>query len=402
MVANRSARLRALGVVCGLAVLVSPVPAATAQDGDIAVGPGVSYRPLALSTSHGPVLGHLVTVDLTDPRADLGLLQPGSVAAKDEIADQANSAGAVAGINDDFFNISEEHPGVVPTSASVGPEIGGGDALKGAVPHGQRFGPALPEGASNEDVFALGIDRRARISRLAVAGELLGPTGVVDVAGLNQYALPVGGVGAYTGDWGEVSRARAVCGTDEDRSAPCSTATEEIVVTDGVVRSEADVPGAGPIPPSAVVLVGREDGAAQLEALDPGDPVVVRTTLLPTDGVPLTFAVGAMPIMREGVPVPGLDTAELAPRTAAGISPDGRRVHLLVADGRSPVSTGLNLRETADLMASLGAADAVNLDGGGSTTMAVRTPGTPHATVRNAPSDGEQRQVPNGIGVFTR
>jgi exopolysaccharide biosynthesis protein len=118
--------------------------------------------------------------------------------------------------------------------------------------------------------------------------------------------------------------------------------------------------------------------------------------------VPLAFAVGAMPIMREGVPVPGLDTAELAPRTAAGISPDGRRVHLLVADGRSPVSTGLNLRETADLMASLGAADAVNLDGGGSTTMAVRTPGTPHATVRNAPSDGEQRQVPNGIGVFTR
>ncbi|WP_235877108.1 phosphodiester glycosidase family protein [Saccharopolyspora terrae] len=53
-------------------------------------------------------------------------------------------------------------------------------------------------------------------------------------------------------------------------------------------------------------------------------------------------------------------------------------------------------------MASLGAADAVNLDGGGSTTMAVRTPDTPHATVRNAPSDGEQRQVPNGIGVFSR
>lgn len=362
----------------------------------------MSYRPLALSTAHGPVLGHLVTVDLIDPRANLGLLQPGSVDAKDEIADQANGAGAVAGINGDFFNISDEHAGVVPTSSSVGPEMVGGDVLKGAVPHGQRFGPALPEGASNEDVFALGIDRRARISRLSVAGEALGPTGVVDVDGLNQYALPVGGVGAYTGDWGEVSRARAVCGTDEDRSAPCSTATEEIVITDGVVRSQADLPGAGPIPPRTVVLVGREDGAAQLEALDPGDPVAVHTTLLPADGVPLTFAVGAMPIMRDSTPVPGLDTAEPAPRTAAGITQDGRHVYLLVADGRSPVSTGLTLQETADLIASIGATDAVNLNDGGSTTMAVKTPDTPQATVRNAPSDGEQRQVPNGIGVFTR
>lgn len=402
MVASRPVRLRALGVVGVLGALVSPVPAATAQDGDIAIGPGVTYRALHLSTSHGPVLGHLVTVDLTEPEANLGLLHPGSVAAKDEIADQTNAAGAVAGINGDFFNISEEHAGVVPTSSSVGPEIAGGDALKGAVPDGQRFGPALPTGTSNEDVFALGTDRRARISSLSVAGSAYGPEGVVDVDGLNQYALPVGGVGAYTADWGEVSRARSVCGTDEDRSAPCSTDTEEVVITDGIVRSEADLPGAGPIPPDTVVLVGRETGDSELEALDPGDRVNVRTTLVAADGAPLTFAVGAMPIMRDGAPAPGLDTAELAPRTAAGISGDGRRVYLVVADGRSPASTGLSLRETAGLLSDLGASDAVNLDGGGSTTMAVKTPGTPQATVRNTPSDGQQRQVANGIGAFTR
>ena len=401
VVASGMARVRALGAAVALAALVSPVQAAEAQDAEVLIGPGASYRPLALSTAHGPVLGHLVTVDLTEPRANLGLLQAGSVAAKDEIADQTNAVGALAGVNGDFFNISEEHPGVVPTSSSVGPEIAGGEPLKGAVPDGQRFGPALPAGTYNADVFALGADRRARISTLAVAGKAFGPHGIVDVAGLNQYALPVDGVGAFTHDWGEVSRARSVCGTDADRSAPCSTATEEVVITDGVVRSEADLPGAGPIPADTVVLTGRERGAAELEALDPGDLVAVRTTVRPADGMPLSFAVGATPIMRDGAPAPDLDTAELAPRTAAGISEDGRRVYLLVADGRSPVSSGLNLRETADLLADLGAADAVNLDGGGSSTMAVRTPDSPQATVRNAPSDGRQRQVPNGIGVFT-
>ncbi|MDI2032229.1 phosphodiester glycosidase family protein [Saccharopolyspora sp. TS4A08] len=399
MVAGRGARLLAVVLTCG--ALASPIPAA-AQDGEVVIGPGVSYRPLQLSTAHGPVLGHVVTVDLSDPNAKLGLLHPGSVAAKGEIADQTNAAGAVAGVNGDFFNISEEHPGVVPTSSSVGPEIAGGEALKGAVPDGQRFGPALPEGTSDEDVFAVGIDGRARLSRLSVTGSAIWPGGAVDVEGLNQYALPVDGVGAYTDDWGEVSRARSVCGTDTDRSAPCSTATEEVVITDGVVRSETDLPGAGPIPDDTVVLVGREAGDAALEALDPGDPVRVSTALLPADGMPLSFAVGATPIMRDGTPIPGLDTAELAPRTAAGIGDDGRLVHLVVVDGRSPVSTGLNLAETAGLLADLGATDAVNLDGGGSTTMAVRTPGTPLATVRNAPSDGEQRPVANGIGVFTR
>ncbi|SFS77394.1 phosphodiester glycosidase family protein [Saccharopolyspora flava] len=396
---GRGARLLAVVLTCG--VLASPIPAA-AQDGEVVIAPGVSYRPFQLSTAHGPVLGHVVTVDLAEPSAKLGLLHPGSVAAKDEIADQTNAAGAVAGVNGDFFNISEEHAGVVPTSSSVGPEIARGRALKGAVPDGQRFGPALPAGTSNEDVFAVGIDGRARLSRLSVAGAAVWPGGSADIEGLNQYALPVDGIGAYTDDWGEVSRARAVCGTDTDRSAPCSTATEEVVITDGIVQSEADPPGAGPIPDDTVVLVGREAGDAALEALDPGDPVSVRTGLRPDDGMPLSFAVGATPILREGSPLTGLDTAELAPRTAAGISDDGRLVHLVVVDGRSPISTGLNLAETAGLLADLGATDGVNLDGGGSTTMAVKTPDTPSATVRNVPSDGQQRPVANGIGVFTR
>jgi peptidoglycan hydrolase-like protein with peptidoglycan-binding domain len=55
----------------------------------------------------------------------------------------------------------------------------------------------------------------------------------------------------------------------------------------------------------------------------------------------------------------------------------------------------------ANLMKSLGADDALNLDGGGSTTMVAQMPGDDAPSVRNAPSDGVQRPVPNGLGFVT-
>jgi exopolysaccharide biosynthesis protein len=58
------------------------------------------------------------------------------------------------------------------------------------------------------------------------------------------------------------------------------------------------------------------------------------------------------------------------PRTFAGIDGRGRLV-LVTVDGRSPDDLGLSIPETADVARSLGLVDAINLDGGGSTTMVV-------------------------------
>ena len=52
-------------------------------------------------------------------------------------------------------------------------------------------------------------------------------------------------------------------------------------------------------------------------------------------------------------------------------------------------------------MAALGADDAVNLDGGGSTTLVTRAPGDPASTVRNNPSGVAERPVANAVGVFS-
>lgn len=89
------------------------------------------------------------------------------------------------------------------------------------------------------------------------------------------------------------------------------------------------------------------------------------------------------------------------PRTAAGVSADGRTLILAVIDGRQPAwSIGITLPELAELMIECGARDAINLDGGGSSSFIYTAPdGT---RVENKPSDGKWRAVGASMGVYLR
>jgi uncharacterized protein YigE (DUF2233 family) len=104
----------------------------------------------------------------------------------------------------------------------------------------------------------------------------------------------------------------------------------------------------------------------------------------------LESAVSGRPLLvRDGaVDSVGLDAFEHSrnrhPRTAVGVSRDGRTVYLVVADGRRAHSRGQNLYELSALMVELGAFAALNLDGGGSSTMYVERLGG----IVNAPSGG--------------
>ena len=359
--------------------------------------PGVTFRAFETSGTGGRVRGGLVDVDLSAPGVSLGLLHPPVVAARRTVSGMADAQGAVAGVNGDFFNVSETHAGVAATGSSSGAEVVEGRPVKGAVPDGQRFGPALPPGTSGESVIGVGDDRRGHVARLRLAGTVRSGKQSIALRGLNQYALHAGSVGAFDARWGAVSRRRAVCGTDTERSAPCSANTAEVTVRQGAVAQVSDTVGAGAIPDGTTVLVGREKGADALRRLRPGDPVQVSYRF--TGPVRFRFAVGGVPILRDGEPVAGLSPRGPAPRTAAGVSEDGRHVYLVVVDGRSERSGGLTLAEAADLLDEVGADDGVNLDGGGSSTLVTRT-GTAPVSVRNTPSDGSERAVANGIGVF--
>ena len=256
------------------AALVGAAPASGAQSaaaGTAEIAPGVTHTEFDIPAAKGVTHAHVLGVDLGNPHVRLDLLYPGAVAARAPVSRLADTQGAVAGVNGDFFNITEtQHPGVEATGATVGPAIARGHTLKAAVPNGQRFGPALPPGTTTRDVLGVGVDGRARLDSLDLEGAVGTPQGLLPLGGLNQYALPEDSVGAFTSDWGSVSRVRATCGTDTDRAAPCSTDTYEVTVRHGRVVSSADTPGSGPIAADTTVLVGREEGARKLRTLSTG------------------------------------------------------------------------------------------------------------------------------------
>lgn len=98
-------------------------------------------------------------------------------------------------------------------------------------------------------------------------------------------------------------------------------------------------------------------------------------------------------------------TKNLHPRTAVGVDKSGQTVWLVVVDGRQGgYSEGLTLHELAELLVELGAEEAVNLDGGGSSTLVVEQEG--QAETLNAPYHTRirmrERPVANHLGVYAR
>lgn len=92
------------------------------------------------------------------------------------------------------------------------------------------------------------------------------------------------------------------------------------------------------------------------------------------------------------------DMRDRHPRTAMGLTQDLETLLLVVADGRTGTSTGLYGSELADVLAQLGAWEAFNLDGGGSTQLWTDA----HGTVNDAEGNngGGLRSVVNHWGVF--
>jgi len=134
------------------------------------------------------------------------------------------------------------------------------------------------------------------------------------------------------------------------------------------------------------------DEAEQLLALTPGTPMRLHWTL----GWPGVFdAVGGDPILLlDGAQTPICVSCARQPRTAIGVTATGR-ILLVVIDGRQPRwSRGATLGELRSILRDLGAVDALNLDGGGSSEMVVK------GEVVNRPSDGRERRITNAVLIL--
>ncbi|WP_137294969.1 phosphodiester glycosidase family protein [Nocardioides dongxiaopingii] len=380
-----------LGIAPAAPAVAAAVPASAAADdpaptaGSLslvdeteAVGPGITLRSLTSVTPQGWYDQRILSVDLANPAVTSDLLSGEHVTDRNAISRKADEAGAVAGVNGDFFDISN-------SGAPLGAAVKDGELLKssdhgtwGHVGVGQDgIGRAVDMTLDAKATFG-GVDHA--VASLNAANTLAGS--------------PADAIIAFTPTWGSYNRAIGVSG---------ATDVASVLVQDGkVVSVDPAAAGAGAIPEGAFVLVGREAGAAAIRTLVAGDAVSLGYDLRDDIAEQMEFVIGSnRELVRDGVARPDseLDN-DVHPRTVIGFKDGGRTMLLVTNDGRQSPVNGMTMRELAAFMVSQGAETAWNLDGGGSTTMVARPLGETATTVRNRPSDGTERLDPNGVGVF--
>ena len=160
-----------------------------------------------------------------------------------------------------------------------------------------------------------------------------------------------------------------------------------------VIEDIIDARGSTTIPDGKAILWLKGTYANHAENLNIGDEMTISFKLTLNNGpqdINIDQLIGGSNhiIMQNGQFME--DWAERHPRTAIGFNADSTRLYFVVVDGRHLTSTGVTLLEMKGIFDALGAANAVNLDGGGSSCMVVND------EVINHPSDGSVRAVGNG------
>jgi hypothetical protein len=177
--------------------------------------------------------------------------------------------------------------------------------------------------------------------------------------------------------------------------------TARFRVADNVFDARADSN-----PSHRLMLVGSGRAASDVAALRAGDIVRVVSRFTPDRGSIASLVGGWPRIVRDGMNVaaladsvegtkPGFSKAR-HPRSAVGISKDSATLYLVAVDGRQAWSVGMSLDELASAMIALGAYQALNLDGGGSTSLVVGD------SVVNTPSDPTGERAVGDVIIVTR
>lgn len=342
----------------------------------------------AFRVTEGPWAINVLEVDRTRCWALASLKAGGQAVGRSRTTDLVESAALTIGeagrtvagaVNADFFSFT---PAGVPAGASI---------HEGRVITGPGVRPVMASDSSG----------RPWIGTLEVWGYIVAGGDTIQVSAWNRQSA--GGVAVYDAGFGPV--------------VDTASGTLRIVLGPGRLRQVVAVDSSGSetaIGQGMVLSVGAGAPAPlrrRLLAMSrPGSTVEVTVGLLPF--FPREAAGGFPILVRDSQEVAGLDSAGNAnfgpvrhPRTLVGIAAGGRRLLLVTVDGRQPgYSAGMTLREAARLLLALGAPTAINLDGGGSTTMVVRRSwsGSVRYLLANHPSDPEgERPVANALAVVS-
>lgn len=346
------------------------------------IGPGVKYT--RIHDPKGPWRIKIVSVKLArDSTLDVALAQD-ELPGFERTSSMASRHGAIAAVNGDY---------ALPSGRPVFDFAADGRVAQTALSWGRNFAVDVAETAAH-----IGHPRM----RIRVFSSELFDVAVDRVNDRTPFRAdpPLEEVVAFTPAGGSIERpplrscAARLRPVGAPRPAFDGHATEIDHVVEKVRCSYKRLAHKGGIIVAAPRASGR---AAEVASLVPG----LAATLSWRVKWPGVFdTIGGNPtLIEDGVVVEGNVSGgssffDRHPRTGVGTTADGR-VLLVTVDGRRPRwSVGMTLEELADLFSSLGVTWALNLDGGGSTTMFVR------GEVVNRPSDGSERAVSSALLVL--
>lgn len=349
------------------------------------IAPGVVRYKYEVSRDKKNAQTNVVTVDLNNPYIKINTVAGGGTYTnKATVSQMADRTNAVALVNGDFFTMQLQG---VPLGASI-------------IDGDMKSSPAVLT-----DIWSFGIDENntAFIDSTKFVGSVTAPNGKsYPIDGLNktfywyqpskEYSHE-SKIQMYNSFWSSKSRG--------DKTAGEVLLSEDNVVEQIVYRKNIDMK----IPEGKKILqVSGGSERFMRENVKVGDKLQINTNIEPNRNWKMMIGGHALLVENGAIKKYTKDVNSIGgvrARTAVGISQDGKTVYIVSAEGRTNRSPGLSLNELSQFMLDLGAYKAMNLDGGGSTAMAVRNLGDLKRTrVTNPERNAGERKVVNGLGVF--
>ncbi|MCL2420516.1 MAG: phosphodiester glycosidase family protein [Defluviitaleaceae bacterium] len=340
----------------------------------------VTFERIRQVTSAGFMDIYVMTVPLNDPYISLAPVESGYQLGQRETAlNLLNEAGAIGGVNADFFGLRGTH------SLAFGPVIDNGQLMS--------ITEELNHGINEFATFFLD-ESNIPLIRYITPRIWFTVNGIemINVASINKVA---------TFDRPIIITREGMLDTRQliEREPDLF----KVVVDNGIITRVVSEPVVVPENGFVIVMNGEEfirNNPSFLIGM-PAQYSVFTNFERDISQIQTAIGGGNM-ILRNGHAVPGVGAATRgrAPRTALGVTIDMQRLILMVVDGRGH-SIGATHEDMAAFMLRFGAFDAMHFDGGGSTTMVAQTGG--HGSplqVVNRVSEGSQRRIINALGVF--
>ena len=340
------------------------------------LGPGVKHENIRRFTSEGWWNINVLRVDLNDEHTEIGgLMSSKGLSDRQAVSKLVEENNAVAGVNGDFFNYT-------PLPHPIGAFIENGEIISSPGEKGNQKPTFYLDNNNNPDITF--IDRTLKLNSLDSGKS-------ITIYYINKISTKYHAATILNKHWGEKS-----IGNKYNKDSV------EMVVSNNVVQEIRIGQGPVNIPKDGFVVTTFGDGKKNVvDNFKVGDRVNLDVTASPNiENIKFAIGGGSI-ILKNGIPTnTNINIKGNVSRTGIGITEDGNELIIATIDNNSSYK-GVSQELFGLILKDLGAYNVINLDGGGSTTMAVKPVDKQAAEVVNKPSGGSQRKVPNGVGVFS-